>query len=132
MKIIYDPEVDVLRILFRETPISESDADESGIIFDLDAQGNVVGLEILDASQRIDDPTSVSYRVAKLTEAEVASAEDTLQNLLMDPDAGKPVKEAIQQQLLQMRGRREKRTLSLENAMEALSLPSDSDIPPES
>jgi predicted DNA-binding transcriptional regulator YafY len=50
MKIIYDPEVDVLRILFQDTPISESDEDESGIIFDFDDQGNVVGLEVLDAS----------------------------------------------------------------------------------
>ncbi|MDG2991564.1 DUF2283 domain-containing protein [Candidatus Synechococcus calcipolaris G9] len=67
MKIIYDPEVDVLRILFQDTPISESDEDESGIIFDFDNQGNVVGLEVLDASQRIDDPQAVSYMIAKPT-----------------------------------------------------------------
>jgi uncharacterized protein YuzE len=67
MKIIYDPEVDVLRILFQDTPISESDEDESGIIFDFDDQGNVVGLEVLDASQRIDDPQTVSYMIAKPT-----------------------------------------------------------------
>ncbi len=67
MKIIYDPEVDVLRILFQDTPISESDEDESGIIFDFDQQGNVVGLEVLDASQRVDDPQSVSYMITKTT-----------------------------------------------------------------
>lgn len=67
MKIIYDPEVDVLRILFQDTPISESDEDESGIIFDFDQQGNVVGLEVLDASQRIDNPQAVSYTIAKTT-----------------------------------------------------------------
>jgi uncharacterized protein YuzE len=65
MKIIYDPEVDVLRILFQDTPISESDEDESGIIFDFDDQGNVVGLEVLDASLRIDDPQSVSYMISR-------------------------------------------------------------------
>jgi uncharacterized protein YuzE len=64
MKIIYDPTVDVLRILFQETPIAESDEDESGIIFDFDDQGNVVGLEVLDASSRIDNPQSVSYMIA--------------------------------------------------------------------
>jgi uncharacterized protein YuzE len=67
MKIIYDPEVDVLRILFQDTPISESDEDESGIIFDFDQQGNVVGLEVLDASQRIDNPQAVSYTITKTT-----------------------------------------------------------------
>jgi uncharacterized protein YuzE len=61
MKIVYDPEVDVLRILFQETPIAESDEDESGIIFDYDNQGNVVGLEVLSASKRIDNPQLVNY-----------------------------------------------------------------------
>ena len=65
MKIIYDPEVDILRILFQDTPISESEEEGSGIIFDFDEQGNVVGLEVLDASQRIDDPQSVSYMISR-------------------------------------------------------------------
>jgi uncharacterized protein YuzE len=65
MKIIYDPEVDVLRILFHDAPISESDEDESGIIFDFDVQGKIVGLEVLDASQCIDDLQAVSYMIAK-------------------------------------------------------------------
>jgi uncharacterized protein YuzE len=61
MKIVYDPAVDVLRILFQEVPIAESDEDESGIIFDYDAAGNVVGLEVLSASKRVDNPQSMSY-----------------------------------------------------------------------
>ena len=61
MKIVYDPAVDVLRILFQEVPIAESDEDESGIIFDYDAEGNVVGLEVLSASKRVDNPQSMSY-----------------------------------------------------------------------
>lgn len=32
MKISYDPEVDVLRILFRDVPIEESDEDKPGVI----------------------------------------------------------------------------------------------------
>jgi uncharacterized protein YuzE len=64
MKIIYDPTVDVLRILFQDVPIAESDEDESGIIFDFDRDGNVVGLEILDASHRIDNPQSLNYTIA--------------------------------------------------------------------
>ena len=61
MKIVYDPAVDVLRILFQEVPVAESDEDESGIIFDYDAAGNVVGLEVLSASTRVDNPQSMSY-----------------------------------------------------------------------
>ena len=63
MKITYDPTVDVLRILFQETPIAESDEDASGIIFDYDVNGNVVGLEVLAASKRVDDPQSMSYTI---------------------------------------------------------------------
>ncbi|MEL6139116.1 MAG: DUF2283 domain-containing protein [Cyanobacteria bacterium J06628_6] len=63
MKIVYDPVVDVLRILFQDTPVAESDEDESGIIFDYDREGNVVGLEVLSASKRVDDPQSMSYSI---------------------------------------------------------------------
>jgi uncharacterized protein YuzE len=43
MKVTYDPEVDVLRILFRDAPIEESDEDKPGVILDYDKEGNVVG-----------------------------------------------------------------------------------------
>ena len=42
MKVTYDPEVDVLRILFRNAPIEESDEDKPGVILDYDKDGNVV------------------------------------------------------------------------------------------
>ncbi len=64
MKIIYDPHVDILRILFSNAPIEESDEDKPGIIIDYDKDGNIVGLEILDASKRIENPQSVEYAVA--------------------------------------------------------------------
>lgn len=56
MKITYDPTVDVLRIIFKNVPIEESGEDKPGVIIDYDKDGNVVGLEILDASKRIDNP----------------------------------------------------------------------------
>jgi len=55
MKVAYDSEVDVLRILFRDAPIEESDEDKPGVILDYDREGNVVGLEVLNASQRIEN-----------------------------------------------------------------------------
>ena len=63
MKVTYDPEVDVLRILLSDTPIEESDEDKPGVILDYDKDGNVVGLEILQASKRVANPRSVEYAV---------------------------------------------------------------------
>jgi uncharacterized protein YuzE len=64
MKITYDPDIDVLRILFSQTPIQESDEEKPGIIIDYDTGGNIVGLEILDASKRMENPRAVEYAVA--------------------------------------------------------------------
>ncbi len=63
MKVTYDPEVDVLRIVFRNAPIEESDEDKPGVILDYDKEGNVVGLELLNASQRVENPRAVDYVV---------------------------------------------------------------------
>ncbi|MGD1086843.1 MAG: DUF2283 domain-containing protein [Verrucomicrobiota bacterium] len=63
MKVTYDPEVDVLRILFRDTAIEESDEDKPGVIIDYDKDGNIVGLEVLNASQRVENPRGVDYAV---------------------------------------------------------------------
>jgi uncharacterized protein YuzE len=64
MKVTYDSDVDVLRILFRNAPIEEGDEDKPGIILDYDQEGNLVGLEVLNASQRIDNPRGVEYSVS--------------------------------------------------------------------
>ena len=63
MKITYDTDVDVLRILFSNTPIEESDEGKPGVILDNDKDGNIVGLEILDASKRMENPRAVEYAV---------------------------------------------------------------------
>ncbi|HYT92565.1 MAG TPA: DUF2283 domain-containing protein [Gemmataceae bacterium] len=63
MKVTYDPEVDVLRIVFRDAPIEESDEDKPGVILDYDAVGDVVAMEILNASTRTDNPRAVDFAV---------------------------------------------------------------------
>jgi len=63
MKITYDPGVDVLRIIFSAVAIEESDEDKPGIIMDYDTGGNIVGMEILDASKRMENPRSLEYVV---------------------------------------------------------------------
>jgi len=65
MKVTYDPEVDVLRIIFNSSEIEESDEDKPGVVIDYDKRGNVVGMEILNASQRIENPQGVEYAVVR-------------------------------------------------------------------
>jgi uncharacterized protein YuzE len=64
MKITYDAEFDVLRIIFSNVPIEESDEEKPGIILDYDDTGNIIGIEIIDDSKRIDNPFSVEYSVS--------------------------------------------------------------------
>ena len=63
MKILYDTEVDVIQILLSSEPVDESGEEEAGIIFDYDKKGNIVGIEILNASKRIENPRSFEYAV---------------------------------------------------------------------
>jgi uncharacterized protein YuzE len=64
MKILYDPEVDVLRIVFNDLPVEESDEEKPGLILDYDKNGNIVGMEVLEASKRVENPRALEYAVA--------------------------------------------------------------------
>jgi uncharacterized protein YuzE len=64
MKVKYDQEVDVLTIEFSDAAVDESDQDKPGVILDYDKDGNIVGIEILNASKRVQNPKSVEYAVA--------------------------------------------------------------------
>jgi uncharacterized protein YuzE len=58
MRIRYDPEVDALSVIFRETTVMTQELAE-GIVAEYDAQGRLAGLEILDAGSRLDEPSLV-------------------------------------------------------------------------
>jgi uncharacterized protein YuzE len=66
MKIIYDRETDTLTVIFTEPPVAESDEDKPGVILDYDAAGNLISLEILDASRRVTSPSRIEYQVAPM------------------------------------------------------------------
>lgn len=74
MKITYDPEGDVLYIQLRDVVPSDSDDVEDGVTVDLDGEGHIVGLELLDASKRMtpEELTNISYENLMLAEAEAA------------------------------------------------------------
>jgi len=67
MRISYDEEADALYIRLKETPYYESDEVREGVLLDYDDKGNVIGLEILDASEYLsrDELASVTYNVEK-------------------------------------------------------------------
>jgi YD repeat-containing protein len=64
MKVNYDPHTDILTVDLSDTPVAESDEDKPGVILDYDAQGNLVSLEVLDASTRVTDPHRADFRLA--------------------------------------------------------------------
>jgi len=51
MYITYDPKVDALYLRFKETTVTTKNLAE-GIAADYDAEGNLAGIEILDAVKR--------------------------------------------------------------------------------
>ena len=63
MKVTYDHEVDVIRIIFSDARIEESDEVKPGTILDYDEKGNIVGMEVLNASRHMENPRAVEYAV---------------------------------------------------------------------
>jgi len=64
MKVKYDKETDILYIKLSDESIEESDEDKKGIILDYSKSGNLVGIEILNASKSSLNPSKVEYEVA--------------------------------------------------------------------
>ena len=64
MKVKYDREVDILYIQLNDLPIEESDEDRPGMVVDYDINGQVVGIEIMNASKRMAQPTTVELEIA--------------------------------------------------------------------
>ena len=66
MKVQYDSKTDTLSVILKDnTPVHESDEDKPGIILDYDKEGNLISLEILDASRRVTDTRKVDFRLAE-------------------------------------------------------------------
>lgn len=60
---IYDAGSDTLSIVLSDRLVAESDEAKPGVILDFDDSGNVVSMEILDASLRVDQPTQMVYEL---------------------------------------------------------------------
>ncbi len=66
MKATYDARTDTLSIVLKpDVPVAESDEDKPGVILDYDDAGNLVSLEILDASKRIADTRHIEFEMVE-------------------------------------------------------------------
>ncbi len=66
MKIEYDPKADAMYIRLIAGTVVESDEVRPGVVFDLDAVGRVLGIEMLDVSQRTDNPRELAMELVGL------------------------------------------------------------------
>ena len=62
MKIAYDPAVDALSIIFRDTTVTTRNLGE-GIAAEYDANGRLAGIEVLDAIKRFGDDQTLKQVV---------------------------------------------------------------------
>jgi uncharacterized protein YuzE len=62
MKVIYDHKTDTLTVILANGPVAESDEDKPGIILDYNASGDLISLEVLDASKRVTAPGQIEYQ----------------------------------------------------------------------
>jgi len=63
MKVSYDEKTDTLSVILKDnTPVAESDEDKPGVILDYDDAGNLVSLEIQDASRRVTEARKVEFQ----------------------------------------------------------------------
>jgi len=72
MKIEYSKSVDALYIRLREAKVVDSTDIEEGVTVDLDENGHIVGLEILDASEKLNISELVNISIENLPLERVA------------------------------------------------------------
>jgi uncharacterized protein YuzE len=59
----FDKELDVIYLKFSDAKICQSDEQKPGIIFDYDAEGKIVGIEILEASKKTKKPSEFTCQI---------------------------------------------------------------------
>ena len=63
MKIEYDHKADAIYIRLIAGTVAESDEVRPGVVFDFDTAGRVLGIEMLDVSQRTDNPRELAMEL---------------------------------------------------------------------
>ena len=63
MKIEYDQQADAMYIRLRACTVAESEEIRPGVVFDYDREGKVLGIEMLDVSERTDNPRELAMEL---------------------------------------------------------------------
>jgi uncharacterized protein YuzE len=63
MKVTYDRQTDTLSVVLKDgAAVAESNEDKPGVILDYDERGDLVSLEILDASSRVSEACKIEFQ----------------------------------------------------------------------
>ena len=66
MKVLYDPKTDTLTVILKDgAAVAESDESKPGVVLDYDQEGDLVSLEILDASRHVTETRKVEFEMAE-------------------------------------------------------------------
>ena len=66
MKIEYSKEADAIYVYFKEDFVAKSKEIEDGIVIDFDEKGQLIGIEVLDVSQRFSLSDIVNVNIENL------------------------------------------------------------------
>lgn len=66
MKVAYDLKTETLTVVFKsDARVAESDENKPGVILDYDEEGNLVSLEVLDASRRVTEARKIGFQTTE-------------------------------------------------------------------
>ena len=64
MKVSYDSKSDTLSVILKDdVSVAESDEGKPGVILDFDEAGDLISLEILDASKRVTEAKRLEFQL---------------------------------------------------------------------
>ncbi|MEW6003525.1 MAG: DUF2283 domain-containing protein [Nitrospirota bacterium] len=66
MKIEYSKEADAIYVYFKEEFVAKSKEIEDGVVVDFDEKGQLIGIEVLDVSQRFSLSDIVNINIENL------------------------------------------------------------------
>ncbi len=66
MKIEYSKEADAIYVYFKEEYVAKSKEIEDGVVIDFDEKGQLIGIEVLDVSQRYSLSDIVNVNIENL------------------------------------------------------------------
>ncbi|MDP2277568.1 MAG: DUF2283 domain-containing protein [Nitrospirota bacterium] len=66
MKIEYSKEADAIYVYFKEEYVAKSKEIEDGVVIDFDKNGHIIGIEVLDVSQRFSLSDIVNVSIENL------------------------------------------------------------------